>query len=104
MVVLGPREETGGGADMTEVAISLWSRAQSMRGRVNKYELGGRGNEHPWVDRLFVGMILIGGAMTWANYIDHQRDKRRQARAHQHGDDVPSPTSAGRGSKCQLAH
>jgi hypothetical protein len=24
-----------------------------MRGRVNKYELGGRGNEHPWVDRLF---------------------------------------------------
>ena len=51
-----------------------------------------------------VGMILIGGAMTWANYIDHQRDKRRQARAHQHGDDGPSTTSAGRGSKCQLAH
>jgi hypothetical protein len=51
-----------------------------------------------------VGMILIGGAMTWANYIDHQRYKRRQARAHQHGDDGPSTTSAGRGSKCQLAH
>jgi hypothetical protein len=50
------------------------------------------------------GMILIGGAMTWANYIDHQWDKRRQARAHQHGDDGPSTTNAGRGSKCQLAH
>ena len=24
-----------------------------MRGRVNKYELGGRGTEHPGVDRLF---------------------------------------------------
>ena len=51
-----------------------------------------------------VGMILIGSAMTCANYIDDQRDKRRQARAHQHGDDGPSTTSAGRGSKCQLAH
>jgi len=49
-------------------------------------------------------VYLVGGAMTWANYIDHQRDKRRQARAHQHGDDGPSTTSAGRGSKCQLAH
>jgi hypothetical protein len=28
-----------------------------------------------------VGMILIGGAMAWANYIDDQRDKRRQASA-----------------------
>ena len=28
-----------------------------------------------------VGMILIAGAMMWANYIDHQRDTRRQARA-----------------------
>ena len=51
-----------------------------------------------------VGMILIGGAMTWANCIDHQRDKRRQARAHQHGDEGPSTTSGGRGSKCQSAH
>jgi len=51
-----------------------------------------------------VGMILIGSAMTWASYIDDQRDKRRQARAHQHGDDDSSATSAGRGSKCQLAH
>jgi len=30
-----------------------------------------------------VGMILIGAAMTWANYIDHQRHKRRQASAKQ---------------------
>ena len=43
-----------------------------------------------------VGMILIGGAMTWANYIDHQRDKRRQARALQRGDDGPSTTSGAR--------
>jgi hypothetical protein len=28
-----------------------------------------------------VGMILIGGAMTWANYIDDRRDERRQASA-----------------------
>jgi hypothetical protein len=50
-----------------------------------------------------VGMILIGGALTWANYIDHQREKRRQVRAHQHGDDGSSTTGAGRRSKCQLA-
>jgi hypothetical protein len=41
-----------------------------------------------------VGMILIGGAMKWGNYIDDRRGKRRQARAHRHCDDGPSATGA----------
>ena len=53
-----------------------------------------------------VGMILIGGAMTWANYIDDQRDKRRQARAHQHGDDGTTHSNSQRAleSEQELSH
>ena len=25
------------------------------------------------------GMILIAGALTWASYVDHRRDKQRQS-------------------------
>jgi hypothetical protein len=52
-----------------------------MRRRVKNMSLVAEATNIHGLIVYLVGMILIGGAMTWANYIDDQRDKRRQASA-----------------------
>jgi hypothetical protein len=81
MVVLGPREETGGGYDKSRDQRSFGAgRNPCAAGRKNMSLVAEATNIHGLIVYL-IGMILIGGAMTWANYIDDQRDKRRQASA-----------------------
>jgi hypothetical protein len=51
-----------------------------MRGRVKNMNLVAEAANPVGLTIYLIGMILITGALVWANYTDHQRDKRRQVR------------------------
>jgi hypothetical protein len=78
---LGAREKRSGGYDKSRNQRSFAAaRNPCAAGRKNMSLVAEATNIHGLIVYL-IGMILIGGAMTWANYIDDQRDKRRQASA-----------------------
>jgi hypothetical protein len=67
-------------ADMTRSTSAALQHAQSMRDRENNMNLVAEATNIHGLIAYLVGMILIGGAMTLANYIDDQRDNDEAAR------------------------